>query len=166
MPVSIFGCGVSLYQERHLNRCTLFGFKVLKYIGVLIGIIILTIGFVPYLLAQQLHEEDKKWFKRRIRRGKSESVLWDSPSGVFITQTMRNFVILQGVFVGIVCDIVATPILLALSVIGIIAGTPIMFYIEWSERQKIHGKATRRLRNILTRNEKLYHGVYNEEQFF
>ena len=58
------------------------------------------------------------------------------------------------------------PILLVLGVVGIIAGIPIMFYLEWSERQKIHLKATNRLRNVLTRNEKLYHGVYNEQQFF
>ena len=68
--------------------------------------------------------------------------------------------------VGIVCDLIATPILLLVGVLGIIAGTPMMFYIEWRERQKIHIKATNRLRNILARNERLYHDVYNEEQFF
>ena len=79
---------------------------------------------------------------------------------------MRNFVILQGVLVGTVLDIIATPIILIFETFGIIAGIPVMFYIEWSERQKIHIKATNRLRNILAKNEKLYHGVYNEEQFF
>ena len=93
-------------------------------------------------------------------------MLWDSPSGVFVTQTIRNFVILQGCLIGVVCDIVATPILLVLGLTVFVLGFPVMFYIEWRERQKIQVKAKNRLRDILTRNVKLYNTVYSNDKPF
>ena len=166
MPVSIFGCGAGLYQQSHLDRFTLFGFKFLKYIAILLGIICISVGFVPFVIGKQLYDEDEKWIKTRMRLGQSESMLWDSPSGILVTQTIRNFIILQGVLIGVVCDIVATPVLLVLGVVVVGVGIPIMFYIEWSERQKIHINAKIRLRNILTRNTKLYHTVRNDKALF
>ena len=162
MPISIFGCGVNLEQKSYLNRFTLFGFKIMKYLCILLTIVVISVILVPCLIGNLLYKEDKKWLKSRLRRRLSESVLWDSPSGVFITQTMRNFFIVQGVIIGFAFDLIATPLLLVLGLVSVVLGAPIMFYIEWSDRQKIHTKATNRLRNILTRNEKLYHGVYNE----
>ena len=45
---------------------------------------------------------------------------------------------MQGVFVGIVSDIVLTPIILALQTLGLIAGIPVMICYEIDERKKIH----------------------------
>jgi len=85
MPISIFGCGVNLEQKSYLNRFTLFGFKLLKYLCVLLAIVVISVVLVPSAMGHLLYKEDKKWLKARLRRGQSESVLWDSPSGIFIT---------------------------------------------------------------------------------
>ena len=79
---------------------------------------------------------------------------------------IQVFRIMEGAFVGLMSNLVITPLILLVESVGIIVCIPTMIYLELEERNKIHIQAEKRLKAILERNEQLYHGITNDEQFY
>lgn len=105
---------------------------MLKYLLVLLAMIIFAFALPPYLLANQFYEEDRIYKKKNPV---------DEDRNVFLrfsADLVLVFTVLEGGAVGLVSDIVLTPVILAFMTLGIIIGIPVTIYRERQERSKIH----------------------------
>ena len=95
---------------------------MLKYLLVLLALIIFAFALPPYLLANQFYEENRIYRKKNPIGYDSNVFLRFSADFVLV------FSVLEGGAVGLVSDIVLTPIILAFMTLGIIFGIPVTIY--------------------------------------
>ena len=166
LPISIYGCGVDLYQKENTGFFHRITFKLFKYLMVVLTIIAASIALAPCAFANLLHDEDRRFFKRNPKASLFFDIQMDNSACHFLRDSVRIFTIMEGFCIGLISDIVFTPICMFLGTISIFVGTPIMFLEETTQRNRIHRQAEKRLKAILERNKKLYDGITNDEQFY
>ena len=64
LPFSFFGCGADLYQTEYTGLLYRLGYKIIKYILVMLTLICIAIAFAPCVFARQLYDEDRSFNKR------------------------------------------------------------------------------------------------------
>ena len=105
---------------------------------ILIALVLLAFALPPCTFANHLYNEDRKFIKRNPRASIFFGIETSNQACRFITDTFRAFVILQGFCIGLISDIVLTPLILIIEAIGILVGVPYMIYRELEQRNKIH----------------------------
>ena len=138
LPISFFGCGVALYQNDFTSAPMLLCFKLVKYLIVLLALVILAFVIPPAFLTVQLYEEDRIYYKKHKREGLLPGSKTRNLVIIFIRDVSRQLTILKGLMVGILSDILFTPIIMLIETVGVFAGIPFMIWQEREERDKIH----------------------------